>query len=295
MRNKTVRFKYLKKAISDTKKIGVRSISDIISGSSMSFSQKINYIRHHYTYYEGNYDLFANEDGSPNSRKFELNSLILDIINGKKTADELKEFNKKILEWRKDADNKNNQEKERLLEHFDGSSIRERMQWERDINNARITAHEYITLIEKYLEDNPEEKENCKTKSYREMKEIAILWDLDKKHHKDDKNMTPGEYFRQTYFKRINDSNTVSSCLDLICKYLDSKENRKYKRELLEIVKTKILREEAIQWAILKYINHDETIAEVVEKCPDKIKNRIKSRAGMFDEEDENGYSGEKQ
>ena len=45
------------RALSSIKKIGVRSIFDIISDKTMSFDHKVDYIRHHYVYYEGNYDL----------------------------------------------------------------------------------------------------------------------------------------------------------------------------------------------------------------------------------------------
>lgn len=291
MRDRAIRIKCLKKAIDNTKKIGVRSISDIISNSSMSFSQKINYIRHHYTYYEGNYDLFATSTGKPNARKFKLNNLIVEILKGKKDASELKEFNKKIMDWRKETSLLKNEQNEHLLENFDGSSIRELMQWEKDISNAHSTAQEYISLIEKYLANNPAERESCKTKSYKEMKNIAILWNIEQEYKIDDnintEDMTPGEYFRYCYLNRLHGTNP-SSHLDLICEYLNSNENKKYKKELLETAKIDALKEESVQWAILKYIDKDEKVMDIVEKCPSKLKTRIKARAGVFEEKDEN-------
>ena len=57
--------KVMGRALKTAKKQGVRSIQDIISTDKMSFPNKVAYIRHHYVYYEGNYDLFHDENGKP--------------------------------------------------------------------------------------------------------------------------------------------------------------------------------------------------------------------------------------
>lgn len=294
MRDRAIRHKCVERSKFNTQKIGVRSISDIISTRKMCFSKKVNYIRHHYTYYEGNYDLFATESGKPNARKFKLNKLIIDVINGKKDASELKEFNKQILEWRKEYDEKETERKASVLANFDGSSIKELAQWEKDIQTATETAKEYIELIKAYVEAHPLESSLNKNLHYKEIKKKAVAWDnlikydLYVNEEKDTDDMTPGEYFKYNYIKRIGNVTKPSSCLSLIVKYLDSDDNKKYKKESLEHSKVDALKEMAIQWAILQYINKNQEIIDLVEnELTGKLKNRIKTRAGVFDEEDE--------
>ena len=101
----------LKKSKEKNKKIGTRSIHDIIYNTAeLTFKQKVDYIRHHYVYYQGNYEYFHTQNGSPNAKKFKLNKLIAQIIKGEKNASELKEINSQILQWRKER----NDELERL-------------------------------------------------------------------------------------------------------------------------------------------------------------------------------------
>ena len=92
---------HLKMSKDKTIKIGRRSINDIIKTEKLTFPEKIDYIRHHYTYYEGNAHLF---DGEYEYRRKWLNKLIEGVINRKYTASVLKKFNKVILKWHNDPD-----------------------------------------------------------------------------------------------------------------------------------------------------------------------------------------------
>lgn len=95
-------YKQLRASVRRTTKIGKRSIHDVITKSfDLSFSEKIDYIRHHFTYYEGNYDLFHDEKGKANRKKTLLNHIIVSVLLRKKDPSVLTEFNKKILKWRK--------------------------------------------------------------------------------------------------------------------------------------------------------------------------------------------------
>ena len=87
-----------------TKKIGRRSICDIINDKpiQLNFEEKVNYIRHKFTYYEGNYDLFNDENGKPNKRKQLLNRVIAEVVLKHRDPSLLTKMNKKILIWRKD-------------------------------------------------------------------------------------------------------------------------------------------------------------------------------------------------
>ena len=87
-----------------TKKIGRRSISDILNDRpiALSFDEKVNFIRHRFTWYEGNYDLFNDDKGKPNKRKQLLNRVISEVVLKNRDPSVLTKMNKKILIWRKD-------------------------------------------------------------------------------------------------------------------------------------------------------------------------------------------------
>ena len=93
----------LRKSKQKTIKLGRRSINDIIKSRSLSFPEKIDYIRHHYTYYEGNANLFDNQY---EYRRSWLNKLIEGVINGKYQPCVLKSFNRIIMKWRKNPNYK---------------------------------------------------------------------------------------------------------------------------------------------------------------------------------------------
>lgn len=84
------------------KTIGKRSINDIIKLEDMDFKAKVNFIRHNYTYYNGNESLFykANKK-TPNEKREQLDNLIKAVILGKYSSDILKKFDKEIMKWRK--------------------------------------------------------------------------------------------------------------------------------------------------------------------------------------------------
>ena len=88
-------------------KYGKMSINDIINNvHNMNFNEKVNYIRHNYTYYNTNEDLFYKADKKTlNNRGIWLNKLIAAVIYKKYTPDVLKDFNELILRWRKGKDN----------------------------------------------------------------------------------------------------------------------------------------------------------------------------------------------
>ena len=61
----------------------VSSIWDIIDDPELHFFQKVDYIRHHFVYYDGNYELFHDENGKPTKTKKLLDEVIKGIINNK--------------------------------------------------------------------------------------------------------------------------------------------------------------------------------------------------------------------
>lgn len=89
-------------------KLGKMSINDVINNIKwMTFGDKINYIRHHFTYYDGNQDLFfENDKKTCNYRLHWLNRLIAAVILKKYTPDVLKDFNNRILKWRREEEKK---------------------------------------------------------------------------------------------------------------------------------------------------------------------------------------------
>lgn len=120
-------------------KIGVRSISDIINDKpiALDVEDKINYIRHYFTYYDGNRSLFFDKRGKPNKRKRILNEIIRQIVLKQRDPSILKKVNKKILSLRS-----NQLEKLRKL-----AEQQEQHEKEKDIRNYRF--HDwYIKSIE---------------------------------------------------------------------------------------------------------------------------------------------------
>ena len=177
------RFSYRKnmgKALSAVKKIGVRSIFDIISDSDMSLKNKINYIRHHYVYYEGNYDLFHDENGKATSAKYNLDRVIHKVITGELDPIVLNNFNKEIVKLRKEKDT----EKAKIEEENEKNhTLLGLPKYKLDIishggsieNNS---CKPYLDLIDKYVNTlDTQEKQRCFfTKSYKEMKKLAEDW-----------------------------------------------------------------------------------------------------------------------
>lgn len=99
--NKGYLYQKTKKGIQRTKSIGVRSINDIINDNSLTFNAKVNYIRHHYTYYDGYMDMFHDENGNSNENKKILNEIIKGIVDKRFETALLSDINQTMIEWRK--------------------------------------------------------------------------------------------------------------------------------------------------------------------------------------------------
>lgn len=173
----------LKQIKEKCKKIGSKSIHDIIHNTpELTFLDKVNWIRHKYSYYEGNYEFFHNKFGKPNKLKYQLNFLIGNIINGKADASELKAFNKKILKLRKEANVKLEKEIKSNLDNIilpvSNKNIEVKARWEREIANNKETAQIYINLINEFLisAENDLSDDVIFNMSYKEIKNRALLW-----------------------------------------------------------------------------------------------------------------------
>lgn len=81
-----------------SQKLGRCPINNVIKYDSMYKDEKVDYIRHHYTYYDGSYEAFFSND-RPNSNRYLLNDIIYGIINGDFLPDILTIINKALLRW----------------------------------------------------------------------------------------------------------------------------------------------------------------------------------------------------
>jgi len=79
-------------------KLGRRSIYDIIKIDNMDNNEKVSYIRHHYTYYDGCEEAFFTF-GRANSNRYLLNEIIYRIVIGQLLPTILKIINKGIQCW----------------------------------------------------------------------------------------------------------------------------------------------------------------------------------------------------
>ena len=168
------------KALNNIKKIGVRSIFDIISDSNMALKRKIDYIRHHYVYYEGNYDLFHDETGKATSTKYNLDKVIYEIIQGNVDPVVLNDFNKEIVKLRKQKDAEQQEIDEANLGE---SPLPGLPKYKLDILAHGGNIHtdgcsSYLNLIDRYMNtlDSKTKQQYFFTKSYREMKKLAETW-----------------------------------------------------------------------------------------------------------------------
>lgn len=167
------------------KKIGKKSIHDIIYNTpDLSFSEKIDFIRHHYTYYEGNYPMFHDENGKPNELKKHLNSLIIAVLLKKKDPKELKRFNKYILKWRKKNLEKEQNKQQNLLnsvnpintDDYDKSAALPKYAKQTNYNCSSGKA--YLKLIDYYLRspENIYTEEQVASMSYSFLRDKALQW-----------------------------------------------------------------------------------------------------------------------
>lgn len=174
------RLKNMKRSKERTFKIGKKSIHDIIHNTPhLSFSEKVNYIRHHYTYYEGNYDLFHDDNGNPNYLKSVLNHKIIAVVKGILDPSCLTEINKHILKLRNEKLSYS-KTVDTVMALNNQKTIAPEItvpQWRKDIETTQESAKKYIYVIEAYLNETQDlSEEERQTISYKEIKEKALNW-----------------------------------------------------------------------------------------------------------------------
>ena len=193
------------KALDNVKRIGVRSIFDIISDSTMSLKRKIDYIRHHYVYYEGNYDLFHDETGKATSTKYNLDRVIYEIIRGNVDPVVLSDFNKEIVKLRKQKD----AEKQQIEEaNTNEETLPGLPKYKLDIltHGGSIKGTEcssYINLIDRYMDtlDSKTKRQYFFNKSYREMRKLAETWNKAQEEPMEVKFVKPEEPDNGSFLK----------------------------------------------------------------------------------------------
>lgn len=188
---------------SRTKKIGKKSIHDIINNTEcLSFSEKINYIRHHYTYYEGAYEMFHDDKGKPNKNKEVLNNLIVKVLTKKLQPSVLKKYNTKILKWKKEHQNINTKI------NIDNPKYNPEIKvlWKKDRYEKRANKFQeaYISLIEEYILDSSNDLtfENTQYESYKTMKVKMQNWLALK-----------DEFALKNLFTKLNLDDDIKKCL----------------------------------------------------------------------------------
>ena len=175
-----------------TKRIGIRSIYDIINNTNATDDWKINYIRHRYVYYDGNYDLFHDADGNPTETKKMLDDVIEGIIRGNLDPSELSIINKQILELRKQKKEEEELRKDHELEEYLEEQQIEEQESQKvveSVNDIRPTnenaaykkgitgAEAYFEIIDMYLDSlSPEDRQKAETWSYKDLKRVAKWW-----------------------------------------------------------------------------------------------------------------------
>lgn len=171
--------KALRKSKNKVKRIGIKSIHDIIYNTpQMSFLNKLNYIRHHYTYYDGNQEVFFKDDGKPTYYRYELNKLIGAVINRQVDPSMLKEYNKKILKKSKELKAlKAKYEAETELELISNETVLKKPRWIEDLNADYTEDSLYVKIINRYLNDPIKKEFDINTISYSKLKKHAIQWD----------------------------------------------------------------------------------------------------------------------
>lgn len=163
-----------------TKKIGRRSISDILNDKpiALSFDEKVNFIRHRFTWYEGNYDLFNDDKGKPNKRKQLLNRVISEVVLKNRDPSVLTKMNKKILIWRKDKLEK--LKRLRTKEQIKKALDYRNHDWyvKTIINSNSIETEKWKDTIITFIKspENNLDPEILQHIKYKRLKEIVNLW-----------------------------------------------------------------------------------------------------------------------
>lgn len=176
----------------NTRKVG--SIWEVIDNPNLQIFQKVDYIRHHFVYYDGNYDLFYDKDGKPNKTKKMLDEVIKGVINKTIDPSELTALNKIILKEHKDKIKQTQLAKEIELEQYVQEKASEEMvpnevildiaekqiektpelaTYKKGITNAEV----YFDMIDKYLATlSPEDRAKAEQWSYKDLKRVAKWW-----------------------------------------------------------------------------------------------------------------------
>lgn len=260
-----------------TKKIGVRSISDIINNTTnLTFKEKVDYIRHHYTYYNGNYMFFHTADGKPNSKKYKLNYLISQILRGQKDPSELKKFNSLILKWHKEYKKQRNQLKNNLLEKVSLPKD-ENISWRQYYQNSFYKDN----LIESYLQANKDiiKPEILEKISYKDLKHIATKWNNVKQYNTEFQINSLDDFI-----EKISKKTTLETkpYLSLILMYL-KEHGSEYDLDTLRIKKYKDFKEIAIKWAAYKKAHNNFNDSEL----PELVKETINKKAENISKQEE--------
>lgn len=197
------------------KKRKVASIWDIINDPDLHFFQKVDYIRHHFVYYDGNYELFHDKNGKPTHTKKLLDQVIAGIVNKKIDPSELNELNKEILKDHKARVEQNEAIEQQQLDeylqeyHSLGAPIVDKpkptiIKEEKyapelaTYKQGIVNADAYFKIIDKYIESLPEEERlKVASWSYRELKTVAKAWARENKSYllKPEKKQTATEAF----------------------------------------------------------------------------------------------------
>lgn len=175
----------------------VSSIWDIIDDPDLRFFQKVDYIRHHYVYYDGNYELFHDENGKPNKTKNMLDKVIKGIVNRQIDPSELNILNKEILRKHKIQAKQEKTTEELYLSEYSQEqskpveivpSISSKKEDTCTIGSMIYkqgmgeTTNPYFELINRYLHSlSPEERVKASAWSYRDLKKVAKWWDKNNK------------------------------------------------------------------------------------------------------------------
>lgn len=169
--------KYTKLSKEKNKKIGKKNIYDIINNTpELNLKQKVDYIRHHYAYYDGNYDYFYLPNGIPTSRLHKLNVLIYNIITKKVNPSKLTIFNEKVMLWRK-----NRNERLECAKKFK-ESIKDDLNnlptWKKELANKTMIYEATLNRINAFLNsaENKLSKKEIDTISYQRLNSISKKW-----------------------------------------------------------------------------------------------------------------------
>lgn len=197
----------LKRMKAKTRNIGRRSIYDIIKDKELDFNDKVDYIRHHYTYYEGNYEFFHDKRGASNEEKEHLNQLIKLIILRKADPSELKKVNRQIQKWRKQKDGKILKEKK--INESLKLNYQDIINW-KEIVLKKSGHFNSLPTIEEFLlsRDNTYTAEQLLNTTYRQVKKAANVW----------KQMKYKQAMHQKVKKDINEKGLIEFNLKLLAK-----------------------------------------------------------------------------